>query len=362
MEQNQNISSLLAQLEHPAFLVQDKVITEVNPAAQKRMISVGTHVEPMLLTGKKEYDSFTEGRLLLTMKISNTEYQATVIRTADAEIFSLMENEEPPEVLRILSLSGQELRKPLSEVFALAGQVLSTVENQQKAQQLNQYLFQLHRIVCNMTDAGRSLNRYHGRLQIQNVTSLFAEIFEKAAQQLDRTEMTLQFTNLKHPVICMVDLERLERGVYNIIANAMKFSNRNGIIRAVLQQKGNWLYLTVINPVASNFVVPRSDLFTRYLREPGVEDSRFGIGLGMVMIQAAARAHNGTVLIEHPKESEMKLTITLQINKSSGTTVFESPIRVDYAGEQDHCLLELSESLPASCYAIHPLEESRDGS
>ena len=356
MEQNQNIRGLLAQLEHPAFLVEDRVITEVNPAAHKRMIFAGMDVEPMLVTGIREYSSFTEGRLLLSMRIADTEYQATVIRNTDAEIFYLTEEQEPPEVLRILSLSGQSLRKPLSEIFTLSDQILPGVENREIAWQLNQRLYLLHRMVCNMTDAGQSLSLEHARRRIQNAASLFGEIFEKISQQLRQSQVTLQFTNLKVPLFCMLDVERLERGVYNIIANAIKYAPKNGTIRASLQQKGNWLYLTVANPVLSSFTVPMSDLFTRYLREPGVEDSRFGIGLGMVMVQAAARAHNGTVLIEHPNKSEIKLTMTLQIIRSSNTTVHELPIHVDYAGEQDHCLLELSDALPTECYEIHPQE------
>ena len=94
----------------------------------------------------------------------------------------------------------------------------------------------------------------------------------------------------------------------------------------------------------------RGNLFSRYTREPGLEDSRHGIGLGLSLICSVAALHGGTVLVDHPLETGTRVTMTMAIRSGSSTTLHSPRIRVDYAGEWDHSLLELSDILPTSLY------------
>ena len=71
----------------------------------------------------------------------------------------------------------------------------------------------------------------------------------------------------------------------------------------------------------------------------------------MVLIRSAATAHGGTVLIEQPKDGGLRLTLTLEIRQNRDGSIRSPGLQVDYAGEWDHRLIELSDSLPASLYA-----------
>lgn len=70
----------------------------------------------------------------------------------------------------------------------------------------------------------------------------------------------------------------------------------------------------------------------------------------MVLIRSAATAHGGTILIEQPKEQGMRITMTMEIRQSRNSSLRSPALHVDYAGEWDHSLIELSESLPVSLY------------
>ena len=94
----------------------------------------------------------------------------------------------------------------------------------------------------------------------------------------------------------------------------------------------------------------RSNVYTLFRREPGIEDSRYGIGLGMVLIRSAAAAHGGTVLIEQSSERGTRLTMSLAIRQNADNMVRTNAFHVDYAGERSHALIELSDVLPLAAY------------
>ena len=77
---------------------------------------------------------------------------------------------------------------------------------------------------------------------------------------------------------------------------------------------------------------------------------RYGIGLGMVLIRSVASVHGGTVLIDQPTGEGTRITMTLQIRQATDSALRSPIMKIDYAGERDHGLIELSESLPAGLY------------
>ncbi len=81
-----------------------------------------------------------------------------------------------------------------------------------------------------------------------------------------------------------------------------------------------------------------------------MEDGRYGIGLGLVLIRAAAALHGGTVLVDHPAGTGTRITMTLAIRPVTGKELRSPMLKVDYAGERDHGLLELADILPVTLY------------
>ena len=122
-----------------------------------------------------------------------------------------------------------------------------------------------------------------------------------------------------------------------------------GKITVQLVHRGR-LYLSVTDEGDGMDNGTLGNVYTRYLRTTAVTDGPEGIGLGMVLVRSVATMHGGTVLMDAPQGKGTRVTMTLAIRKAQGGSLRSPVLRVDYSGERDHALVELSESLPAALY------------
>lgn len=353
MERKESNSGMLDLIIQPAFIVKDSVVAQVNPAAEKYFIAPGTPIAELLQTGKTEYKELEEGCLYLTLSVAGIPCAASVRKLEDGDIFTLEQDADQAQ-LQAMALAAQELRGPLSNVMMVADQLFPVAEEdadtKTQVAKINRGLFQLLRIVGNMSDAYRYSQQTEPQMAVLNISSFMEELFAKNMELLRFGGTQIRFENVNQPVFGLADREKLERAVHNIISNAVKFAQKGNPIYARLSRRNDMLYLTVQDEGQGIENGLRGDVYTRYRRQPGLEDSRYGIGLGMVMIRTAATAHGGTVLIDHPAGCGTRLTMSIAIRQDVEPVVRGSLLRVDYAGERDHTLVELSDVLPNALY------------
>lgn len=353
MEENKETMGMLDLMIRPVFCVKDQKIIRVNPAAERLLLSAGMDIFGLLKTGREEYAAYEGGCLYLRLNLGGQNCGASVTRVEDYDVF-VLEQEADQAELRSMALAARELREPLTNVMITADRLfpMSALEDnpatREQVARLNRGLFQMLRILGNMSDAGRST--VVSQQETRDIGSLFDEIFEKAQTLVSHTGLTLTYEGLREEVICLADAEQLERAVFNILSNAIKFTPKGGTIEAKLTRKGRYLRLSVQDSGSGIAENVRGSVFGRYLRQPALEDSRFGIGLGMVLIRSAAANHGGAVLIDQPEGKGTRITMTLAIRQDTDTMLRSPVMRVDYAGERDHGLIELSDCLPVDLY------------
>lgn len=349
MEAKKDRFGMLDLMIRPGFCVKENNIVQVNSAAEALLLTPGTDIRTLLLTGKEEYETFESGCLYLKLNLSSKGCGASVTKMDGYDVFVLDQETDDGE-LRAMALAARELREPLTSVMISADRLLPLADSEAKdhAARLNRGLHQLLRIIGNMSDAGHCVSV--SRQETRNLREIFAEIFEKAQTLVEHTGIRLHYQGLSEEVFGLADAEQLERAVLNILSNAVKFTPKDGSIDASLTRHGRMLRLSVLDSGSGIAENVRSSIFHRYLRQPGIEDSRYGIGLGMVMIRSAAANHDGTVLIDQPDGKGTRITMTLAIRQSTEGVLRSPVMRVDYAGERDHGLIELADCLPIDAY------------
>lgn len=347
-QDNQN---LLEMIDRPAFTVENGVITHCNQLAKNRQILPGTAISELFPEGCTAYEGFHGGILYLTLQLGWIQCGATVVRQEDGDVF-LLDRDADQAQLQTLALAAQQLRVPLSNVMTVAECLFPALQEEgqkEQASQMNRALFQLMRLISNMADAERYTGQDSPSFENTELCRFFREICEKADATLEKANVSIRYSCPDSPVFTIIDRERMERAVYNLLSNAVKFSRPGSCVEVALSVNRKLACLTVTDQgdgIASHV---QGSLFYRYMREPAIEDSRFGLGLGMTLVRTVAAAHGGTVLIDQPGGT--RVAMTMAVRKEVPGTLRSPKLRIgDYAGGRDLGLLEFSETLPTSAY------------
>jgi signal transduction histidine kinase len=356
MEELRDINTMLQLMPQPAFRVENGTISHVNHAAAAYLLAPGQAFADLIHTGRQEYEEFTSGSLYLTLLLAQQQVGATLCRMEHGDIVTLQQPMDMPQ-LKVLALAARELREPLNGILSLTEQMLPGMAPENTTQQLqlaqlNRRLYQLLRITGNMSDAGAYAQGFAGRMEAIEICSFLQELLEKASAFGSFNGVSLAYELPRDTIFTMVDKEKLERAVYNLLSNALKFADANTIVRAKLVCKNKRLYFSVSNTCSTPG--PQGNIYQQFLREPALEDPRNGLGLGMVLVRSAATIHGGAVLAEQTEDGN-RFTMTLQLSPTATDQLHSPILGFDYAGERDHCLLELADVLPPQLYSTEQI-------
>ena len=337
MENLNNAMRMLSCIERPAFIVADRKILKVNAGASAMQIHPETSLVPLLGEHRSAYESFTEGTLRLTLTLDEKSFAAHVEKLEGCDLF-ILETEQKNAQLTALAMASTQLRIPLTGL-------MNTMSHADP--QANRMLYQLHRAVSNMSDALRYSEDRAAQLQTLEISGWLSEIVESVAAHTESLGIQISYKPSPAPLYCAIDEELLRRAVLNLISNSLKAGSTLLQIKITKQPKTVSITLTDNGKgVAED---RRADMFRQYTQAPNLGNPDYGLGLGMVIVKAAAAAHKGTILLEHQKDGGLRATLT--ISNAPPESILRAPIlRIDYLGGRDPVLTELSDILPNSEY------------
>ena len=225
MELSASSTAVLQEIPIPAFAVRNGIIFDANAAAQQQGVQNGSAIETVLSTGAIEYSTFSSGRLYLTLQLSGTICGASVTKGPDYDLF-LLEQEEDAAELQSMALAAQALRAPLSNIMTVADRLFpltdtSNSEVREQTARINKGLYQMLRIISNMSDAYRYTQDNAPKMEIRDIRAIMEELFQQHVPLIRHTNINLHFDNLPASTFCLVDAEKLERAVGNILSNAL---------------------------------------------------------------------------------------------------------------------------------------------
>lgn len=146
-------------------------------------------------------------------------------------------------------------------------------------------------------------------------TASFAEVVRGRHIRLE--------TSVEPTGVVEVDTEKMERVVFNLISNAMKFTPDNGRISVRCERRGEDLLLTVED--SGRGIAPEDipHVFERFWQADRIHPE--GSGIGLSLVKGFIDMHGGEISVESEQGRFTRFTIVLPAPEIKGAAVAENP-------------------------------------
>lgn len=201
-----------------------------------------------------------------------------------------------------LALLGHELRNPLTPISTSSELLSHLIGDDPRARLaidvIKRQVAQLARLVDDLLDVARiTQGRIQLRLKPIDLGSIIAHAVEMIEPQLrSKQHRILLTTSSPQPIYVEGDPTRLVQSVVNVLANAVKYTDRGGEIRIQTRVEDSRAIIEVSDTgvgIAPDLLPHIFDLFVQSDRS--LDRAQGGLGIGLAVVRRLVEMHGGDV-------------------------------------------------------------------
>jgi response regulator RpfG family c-di-GMP phosphodiesterase/signal transduction histidine kinase len=201
---------------------------------------------------------------------------------------------------------NHELRTPLTLMLAplkailegrmgkLAPMLKDTLETIQR----NGY--KLLKLINNLLDLSKlEEGKMRLKLKVVNLVDFIPPLLASVKPTADQKQIRLYYQHPPHAVELTLDPDQFEKVLFNLLSNALKFTNKGGKITIYVEEKDHTVMTTVED---TGIGIPANMLETIFDRFSQVDGSKSraqeGTGIGLALAKEIVLVHKGTIRAE----------------------------------------------------------------
>lgn len=239
-----------------------------------------------------------------------------------AEAFNMMcERLESLDKSRneFVSNASHELKTPLSTMKILLETLLYQDEADMEMQKeflndINKEIDRLSRIISDLLtlvhmDGGET----QLKTEVISLSDLISDTIKRLGPLARERGIELEGT-IREDVACMLDANKFQQVVYNLVDNAIKYTGRGGQVKVELSKAGKKAILKVSD---TGMGIPKEDLIHIFDRFYRVDKARSretgGTGLGLSIVKQIVTMHGGSISVVSEEEKGSTFTVELPV-------------------------------------------------
>ena len=201
---------------------------------------------------------------------------------------------------------NHELRTPLTLILAplkavlegRMGKLSPTLKDTFETMQRNGY--KLLKLINNLLDLSKlEEGKMRLKVKVVNLVEFIPPLLASVKPLADQRQIRLYYQHPPHPVDLILDPDQFEKVLFNLLSNALKFTNKGGKITIYVEEKDR----TVITTVEDTGIgIPDNMLETIFDRFSQVDGSKSraqeGTGIGLALAREIVLVHKGTIRAE----------------------------------------------------------------
>ena len=227
---------------------------------------------------------------------------------------------------------SHELKTPVGALALLAETLLSAEDPEDQARLTQRMLDEAHR-VGNTIDDLLSLSRVEADQGTEwepvSIRSVVLEAAARAASAAEQRGISIDVP-AEDDLAVRGDSRQLVSALFNLLDNAVKYSDAGSSVTVEAVQEGNWVELSVADRGPG---IPSRDLdriFERFYRVDRARSRETGgTGLGLAIVRHVANNHGGVVSVESREGEGSRFTLRLPALPTSSPVAGEHVDRTE---------------------------------
>ena len=215
---------------------------------------------------------------------------------------------------RFITDAGHEIKTPLTIISADAD-VLDMEYGE--SEWLRDIQLQIERLTTLTNDLIylSKMEEHKNQLQVREFSlSAMTNKLVRSFQALARTQEKSFTSSIQPGIVLRGDEKMIAHAVSNLLDNALKYSEPEGIISLKLEKRGRSVFLEVYNTTPAISEENLKNLFDRFYRaDPSRNSQTGGHGIGLSIVQAVVLAHKGEVKASSQDGQSLVVSIVLPI-------------------------------------------------
>nr|WP_315151059.1 two-component regulator propeller domain-containing protein [uncultured Flavobacterium sp.] len=251
------------------------------------------------------------------------------------------------EKLRFFTNISHELRTPLTLILGPAKQLID--EGNASEYQKSRYNL-IHQNASRMLNLVNQVLDFRkaqaGELKLRvsetDIISYSKNIFDSFKELAFNKNIRLGFTTENENIIGWIDNDKYDKILYNLMSNAMKFTNNHGNVDLFLRLKDADEGLLVIEVSDNGIGIPlksQEKIFKRFYQVTDSKEHNTGSGIGLSLVKSLVELHKGIIkVVSNPGEGSI-FTVEIPI----GRDFYTDKEAVEYVVKNDNQSMPIPE-------------------
>ena len=259
--------------------------------------------------------AFAQGRFDVRVPVSG-EDEIGELAKAFNNMASSLEKQEDLRNTFLANIS-HDLRTPMTSISGIIDCILDGAIPPEKQnhylQQIASEVRRLSRLVSSLLDISRmQAGERRFNMTAFDVCEMARQILISFEQRLEEKQMEVSFDCSSDNILVFADMDAIHQVLFNLIDNAVKFSNEKGSLTITVNQKDKKVYVSVAN---TGMGIPPEDqpyVFDRFYKSDKSRGlDKTGVGLGLFIVRTIIERHGEEIRVRSEYGKNCEFTFSL---------------------------------------------------
>ncbi len=259
--------------------------------------------------------NYSKGDFSSRVQVSGTDEIAELAATFNqmADSLSVLDSTRS----NFLSSVSHDLRTPMTSIQGFIDGILDgTIPPEKQSYYLNIVSVEvkrLSRLVSSLLDISRmesgSFKLQKSKFDICEIARIILISFE---EKIDEKKINIEFETESDPSEVFADKDAVHQILYNLVDNALKFTNENGVLKIAIKNSGAKHSISVFNTGLGIVKEELPFVFDRFYKADSSRGlDKTGTGLGLYIAKSKIESHGEKITVnsEYGKNCEFVFTL-----------------------------------------------------